>query len=283
MAPSKEDRYVVLQRLSNAENGVLGVIAGAVEAVATQPLTFVKNARQQGWRIPLNPRVLYRGVTVSAANDGTITGVQFFFTGMIQKGLTGGSERKLWFIEELASSLASGGISGIPCALMELIMIQQQRFGTTLLSTPLRVVQTTGSALSLFRGTVAAVCRESVATAGYLGVCPSLSALLLTSPMTAPYLADNTFISNAVASTASGVAAATLSHPFDTIKSCMQGDLEQQRYKTFSQTAREIYVTKGMPAFFLGLQARAATVIMCFFIFNEAKLQFAPYMAPSKF
>jgi hypothetical protein len=84
------DRRHVLLRLSEQENTFLGMVAGSVEAVVTQPLTFVKNARQQGVPIPLNPRVLYRGVGVSAANDGMMVGCQFVLTGLFQKLLTNG-------------------------------------------------------------------------------------------------------------------------------------------------------------------------------------------------
>ena len=37
------DGELVLQRLNDFENGALGFLAGAIEAVATQPLTYWKN------------------------------------------------------------------------------------------------------------------------------------------------------------------------------------------------------------------------------------------------
>ena len=39
-------------------------------------------------------------------------------------------------------------------------------------------------------------------------------------------------------SIASGLIAATLSHPLDTIKTCMQGDVERKRYHNMRQTVR---------------------------------------------
>ena len=41
-----------------------------------------------------------------------------------------------------------------------------------------------------------------------------------------------------IGSIASGLIAATLSHPLDTIKTCMQGDVERKRYHNMRQTVR---------------------------------------------
>ena len=84
------DGELVLQRLNDSENGALGFLAGAIEAVATQPLTYWKNAAQQGLGFTLNPRLLYRGTTVSAINDGTLTAFQFAASGWFQKLFAGG-------------------------------------------------------------------------------------------------------------------------------------------------------------------------------------------------
>jgi len=98
------------KRLTEVENTTLGIVAGAIEAIATQPLTYAKNARQQGMPLTLNPRqltwpyhswlndlchcrLLYRGVTISAANDGVMVGCQFVLTGYTQKLVTGGQAR----------------------------------------------------------------------------------------------------------------------------------------------------------------------------------------------
>ena len=100
------DGELVLQRLNDSENGALGFLAGAIEAVATQPLTYWKNAAQQGLGFTLNPRLLYRGTTVSAINDGTLTAFQFAASGWFQKLFAGGVVRELSPAETLASTLA---------------------------------------------------------------------------------------------------------------------------------------------------------------------------------
>ena len=46
----------------------------------------------------------------------------------------------------------------------------------------------------------------------------------------------------------SGVIAATLSHPIDTCKTCMQGDIAKERYGTLSHTASTLYKEGGAGA-----------------------------------
>ena len=48
-------------------------------------------------------------------------------------------------------------------------------------------------------------------------------------------------VAKSIGAVGSGVVAATVSHPMDTIKTCMQGDIERQRYTTLSGTAQTIY------------------------------------------
>ena len=274
------DGELVLQRLNDFENGALGFLAGAIEAVATQPLTYWKNAAQQGLGFTLNPRLLYRGTTVSAINDGTLTAFQFAASGWFQKLFAGGVVRELSPAETLASAFLGGCASGVPCCVLELCMIQQQRWGGSLLSTPLRLMRATGgSPVVLSRGFVPTAAREGFFCAGYLGVAPlierkldDVDALRGASP----------FARNFIASTASGLAAAALTHPADTVKSCMQGDVERATYGTLRQTTAELYRTGGVGAFFKGYAARAAMIACCFIIFNEAKVGLAPVLFADK-
>ena len=78
------DRYAVLQRLTDAQNALLGVAAGAIEAASTQPLTYTKNCIQQKVRVSLDPRIMYRGTPASMLADGTLIGAQFWVCGFLQ-------------------------------------------------------------------------------------------------------------------------------------------------------------------------------------------------------
>uniref|UniRef100_A0A7S2HMR7 Mitochondrial carrier protein n=1 Tax=Octactis speculum TaxID=3111310 RepID=A0A7S2HMR7_9STRA len=177
--------------------------------------------------------------------------------------------------------MASGVVSGVPCTVLELTMIQQQRMGGTLWGTPLRIIRQAGLR-GLFRGFIPACNRECFFTAGYLGVSPALTAWM-TSPAVKQRLGFSTSGANFVASCVSGVGAAALTHPMDTIKSCMQGDLEQKKYTTFRRTAALLYTSGGIRCFYRGFVARSSMICMCFLIFNEIKMGLAPIFFPSKF
>ena len=58
-----------------------------------------------------------------------LTGLQFPLTGAVTKLFTQGSDRRLADSEQIASGFIGGAISGVVCAPMELVMVQQQRFG----------------------------------------------------------------------------------------------------------------------------------------------------------
>lgn len=109
-----------------------------------------------------------------------------------------------------------------------------------------------------------------------------------------------------------GVIAATLSHPLDTIKTCMQGDIEQAeyesspkclpvwhlasplthplhpptfctRYKSLTATARSLLAQGGYKRFFDGWSWRTGRMICAVFIMNECKVRLAPLLFPDLF
>merc|ERR1719242_1699283 len=90
-------------------------------------------------------------------------------------------------------------------------MIQQQRFGGTILGTPLRIIRNYGIA-SLTRGVVATCGRESFFTMGMLGICPVLSQYLIENHEM------NTTTALAIGSLSGAIMSACLTHPLDTIK-----------------------------------------------------------------
>ena len=165
------DRYAVLQRLTDAQNALLGVAAGAIEAASTQPLTYTKNCIQQKVRVSLDPRIMYRGTPASMLADGTLIGAQFWVCGFLQKLIVKGNPRDLTFAEEVGSAYLAGFASGVPCTVLELTMIQQQRFGGTLPGTLRRLYERNGLS-GLFRGFVPASQREAFFAVGYLGLSP---------------------------------------------------------------------------------------------------------------
>lgn len=96
-------------------------------------------------------------------------------------------------------------------------MIQQQKYGGSLIGTCASVARTHGvMGNGLMRGLLGAASRDSLYVAGMLGVTPILSNYIQKHTDTPVTLA--TFY----ASMLGGVVAAVPSHPFDVIKTCMQ-------------------------------------------------------------
>ena len=162
------DKY---QLLTSTQNTILGICAGTIEVTILQPMLYCKNAVQQNLGLTLNPKVLYRGLLMSIVNMSVLTGLQFPLTGMVTRTINGGSGRELGDGEKIIAGFTGGAISGIACAPMELVMIQQQRFAGTIINTPGRLVSNFGSA-SLFRGLISSCGREGMFTAGYMGIGP---------------------------------------------------------------------------------------------------------------
>ena len=128
-----------MQTLSPTQNTILGCVAGAIEVTSLQSFLYCKNATQQGIPLTLDPRKLYRGYTMSLTNMCVLTAVQFPLTNFVTGLVTGGKPRKLSDGEMLFAGFGGGALSGFLCSPMELVMIQQQRFGTSLLATPAKV------------------------------------------------------------------------------------------------------------------------------------------------
>ena len=163
-----------LQRLTSAENTAIGLATGAIDVSTTQWVLYCKNASQQGLPLTMNPRILYRGYTMSLTNMCVLSGLQFPLTAIATGIFTGGKQRKLSDSEEIGSAFIGGVLSGFICAPMELVMIQQQRYGTSLFSTPGKIIGDAGVGALFGRGLAMSCGREGVFTAGMLGLGPTL-------------------------------------------------------------------------------------------------------------
>jgi solute carrier family 25 (mitochondrial carnitine/acylcarnitine transporter), member 20/29 len=260
--------------LTAPENAVLGCAAGTIEVTILQPMLYLKNATQQGLPMTLDPRLLYRGLFASVMNMSILTGLQFPLTGLVSGAITGGAERRLTDGEMIGSGFVGGALSGFACGPMELVMIQQQRFGGGILATPPKIMADHGGARALFRSVSMACGREGLFAAGYLGIGPVLSRRLVEDHGLADGTAD---VAGAVGA---GVIAASLSHPMDTIKTCMQGDLGGARYGGVGATGRTLMAESGVGAFFRGWSWRTGRMICAVFIMGQCKKQLTPILFP---
>ena len=88
----------------------------------------------------------------------------------------------------------------------------------------MRIAQTHG-VTTLFRGLTPTIGREGLYTMAMLGVTPVIKRELAQRSGLEPNIAL------AVGSVAGATFAAVATHPLDTIKTCMQGDVEQKKFK----------------------------------------------------
>lgn len=213
---------------------------------------------------------------MSVVNMGVLTGVQFPLAGLVTRALTGGVERQLTASEQIGAGFAGGAMSGVICAPMELVMIQQQRFGEgNLLRVGARVVQEHGVS-TLFRGLLTSSGREALFCAGFLGLGPVFAGELQTRYDVKGQLGSF------LGAVGAGVIAATLSHPLDTIKTCMQGDIQQLKYTSLPSTAMTLLREEGIGRFFAGWHWRTGRMCGAIFIIGQCKDRLTALLYPER-
>jgi len=276
--PPQDTKEIALQRLTSAENTAVGLASGVVDVSTTQWMLYCKNATQQRLPLTLDPRFLYRGYVVSVSNMSILSGLQFPLTALVTSVITKGEQRRLTDGEQIGAAFVGGALSGLVGGPMELVMIQQQRFGTSLISTPAKVIkEASGSPLGLFRGLPMTMGREGVFTAGMLGLGPSLKR----------YLIEEQGLSTGAASIlgaiGAGVTVGTISHPMDTMKTCQQGDIRGAQYGSVGQTARALMSEAGLVRFFSGWPWRTGRMCIQAFLFDACNNHLSPLFFPHHF
>lgn len=255
--------------LTEGQNFTLGTIAAFVEGVLLQPTLYWKNARAQKLPFTLNPRLLYRGTAASIFNEMQMMGVQFGLTGWFEKLLPAAKEGEGVSANTFLSAAMGGALSACFSSPIELIMIQQQKHGGSFLGTPVRVVQAHGLlSKGMFRGLTAAMCRDGIYAVGMLGVTPLVQDALVKEGYS---LSSASFY----ASMLGGVLAAVPSHPFDVIKTCMQGDLARLTYCNLRGTARGL-LNEGISRCFHGVFWRTVNITATVYIANECRNYLTP-------
>jgi hypothetical protein len=170
----------------------------------------------------MNVRTLYRGTGAAILSECQQMGLQFLFTGMTKKIMAGHAGKvvegeHLSPRTEFAAAAVGGLLSSFFTTPVELLMIQQQKFGGSLVGTCAGVIRTHGiTSHGMMRGLMGAASRDAIYVAGMLGVTPVLREYIMKHSDTQSGLAT------LYASLLGGVAAAVPSHPFDVIKTCMQ-------------------------------------------------------------
>ena len=77
--------------LTEGENLLIGATAAVAETLLLQPTLYCKNALALGWKLTMNPLILYRGIGASLCNEVGQMSLQFTFAGALKARL--GPER----------------------------------------------------------------------------------------------------------------------------------------------------------------------------------------------
>lgn len=269
----QKSRDAMAQRLSKRENATVGAVAGIADITGIQWAYYLKNARQQGLPLTLNPRILYRGYGANCINIGAGTCFQFAFNGMLEAALTDGS-RKLTAAEQLASGFVAGFASGIVAAPAELVMTQQQVKSGSLSSNVSRIV-CAGPAACL-RGLTPTCFREGIFASAYLGLAPVLRSKL---GEKMPHTNEEAL--RVLAAIGGAAVCGALSHPFDTVKTCMQGDVERKEYGTVRQSAKAIWARGGLGALYRGIEFRFVRQVWQVWVLDLLRVKLSPILFPT--
>ena len=257
------------------------MVTGVMSKCCNYPCLVWKNTLQQGLALnttwttskgAFSAIKVYRGLPMACLNLGGTNAVQFGTTGFFQKILAKQSNDKDAVL--VGGAFLGGLASGVPCSLWELCMIQQQRFGGSTLGTPARIVAEHGAS-SLGRGITSTMGREAMFTMSMLGITPLIQEKLVKSSG----MEKN--VALAAGSLTGALLAGVVTHPMDTIKTCMQGDLGRTKYKGIMQTGEILIAESGVAqGLFKGLFWRVALISTTFFLVNTFKQQTVPLLFP---
>ena len=241
-----------------------------------QATNYWKNAQQQGLPFTLDPSVLYRGYMVNTMQNGFCVMSQFFLAGSINKLLTGGTDRPLSSGEKIASGVGAGMISSVVAGPMELVMIQQQVKGTGLFETAGKLLSE-GPA-TIWRGTTGMMLREGIYCGAFLGIIPVVREEV--QKANPGMSADQARL---MATFMAGPVCSMASHPPDTMKTCLQGDIENAKYTGYGQSARKLIAERGVSALWAGAPWRIFRQFCCFMLFDKLNSDLAPALFPHAF
>ena len=240
------------------------------------PLITYKITSQDGRPMPKNIQGWYRGVVANAGAVAPITAFQMAVNGGLERLiLAGDTSRELQAHEKIGAAMGAGAISSILYSPLDLVVIQQQKLATSIGGALSAVTKEHGMA-ALFRGFTSCAVRESIYTAGYLGVGPVATQHIKTMH---PFFSENEQAARIAGSCFAGTMAAVKTHPVDTAKTCMQGDMASTTYRNARSALGQVYSEHGIGGLYRGGAARTARICGAFFIVDNVREAAMKYKA----
>ena len=229
-------------------NALIGALAGTGEIVVNQPLIYFKNTLQRGGTIEwFNPKVWYRGFGMNVAAMGPTTAFQTATNAALESVMPGKKASTM-----LSRAFLAGVASALLCAPIELVILDQQKNNRNMLETMRGLIKEAGWRV-LTRGWLATALREGPWSVAYLVGFP-IAQEAIKNQIDNPLAANIGAYVGAGALTGSAVALVT--HPVDTIKTCMQTDYQGTAIKNMRGAIHNIYATRGIRGFFSGVAPR---------------------------
>lgn len=266
------------KNLTAEENAAMGALGGWVDVTLLQATNYWKNAAQQGLPFEKNPKVLYRGYFANVLNNSSCIMMQFAATGLMQKLIVGGQDRKLTDMEQIGAAFTSGYLSGFVCGPIELAMIQQQRKGGSLVATAGNLLA--GGPSTVTRGTFGICLREGLYCGCFLGIMPVWRQKIKT---LFPSIASSDDKCRLAAALTCGPLCSLLSHPPDTFKSCMQGDIERVKFGSVKETYSVLVKERGISSLWAGAPWRIFRQICAVFILDKISADLSPIVFPHRY
>tara|TARA_B100001094_G_C18193956_1_gene809256 strand:+ start:3883 stop:4596 length:714 start_codon:yes stop_codon:yes gene_type:complete len=214
----------------------VSALASFFEIIITQPLIYFKNISQINTKPIL--KNMYNGSMSSVSLVFVLNNIQIFSCKLLQN----------YSLHNSVVALISGGISSIIACPLEYFVICYQLKKNIIIP-------------NLFRGLGMTCCRESLYTFGTLYLCP-----LTHNKIRRSYnISEN--ISLLFASTISGTLSASLSHPFDTIKTYQQSNT---KYILSHEQLKLVINSHGYKSLYNGLLFRSSKIVIANFILYKS-------------
>jgi len=264
------------RQLSSADHAVIGALVGSIEMSIMKPAVFWKSELQQG-RFSIsravNPAYCYRGLPVAVCSIAPVTCIQFVANNVALRRF--GAESTASDSQRLAAGVLSGFASALAQSPMQLVEINQQNHGFSMVATARRVVEAHGFR-GLYAGYPMTAIREGIFVTSYMAAAPLLRKRLQERH---PHLSEGMAVA-ASAIVAGGVGAA-LSHPADTLKTRLQGGLfpwglagapARPQDNTVMQKLAQMRATNSLwPQLYAGFVPRLFRIVCCTFIYGSLK------------
>ncbi|MDF1683651.1 MAG: solute carrier family 25 protein [Legionellaceae bacterium] len=234
----------------------IGYASGLTRVMFTHPVWSMKVRAQQTLPFTLDPRILYKGVGVSAVTYPLTVIIQIELNQFLQQACSTPPSK----FQQVGSAFLAGiGASLINCPI-EYSVIQQGLAKKSFYESTAHILKTYG-VKRFFTAQLATTLRDSPFGAFFLAAPPFIE------PYIQPYIKQRE-VTSWIAGSISGAGATLFTQPFDTVKTIQQSASEAL---SCTQAIQKIYKNHGVLGFFKGGTERGAMVMTSIAVLNTTR------------